>query len=106
MVGAVEKVMYGVSDGLAKEWRDMKRDEEETRARSDRVNKEREERYRKEEIRLRNLEKRIEMESRENKERWKEKEGWIRSMVERMEKEVSNVMGEGRSNGEGASGRM
>ncbi len=35
VVGAVEKVMYGVSDGLAKEWRDKKRDEEEMRARSD-----------------------------------------------------------------------
>jgi hypothetical protein len=41
------------------------------------------------------------MESRENEERWKEKEGKIRSMVERIEREVSDVMGERRSNGEG-----
>jgi hypothetical protein len=64
-------------------------------------NKEKEERYRKEESRLRNLEKRIEADKKENEERWKEKEGRIRGMVERLEREVSNMHGEGRSNGEG-----
>jgi hypothetical protein len=51
MVGAVEKVMYGVSDGLSKEWKDKKKEEEDMRARSEVENKEREERNRKEEIR-------------------------------------------------------
>jgi hypothetical protein len=102
MVGAVEKVMYRVSAGLAKEWKDKKkRDEEEMRARSDMENKQRGDRYRKEEIRLRNLEKRMEMDSKENEEMWKEKEGRIRSMVERLEREVSRMTGEGRSDGEG-----
>jgi hypothetical protein len=41
MVGAVEKVMYGVSDGLAKEWKDKKKDEEEMRDKSEMENKER-----------------------------------------------------------------
>ncbi len=49
MVGVVEKVMYGVSNGLAKDWKDKKREEEERRERSDMENKEREERNRKEE---------------------------------------------------------
>jgi hypothetical protein len=101
MVGAVEKVMYGVSDGLAKEWKDKKRDEEEMIVRSDMENKEREDRYRKEEIRLRNLEKRMDRESKENEEMWKEKEGRIRSMVERLEREVSRMSEQGRSDGGG-----
>ncbi len=42
MVGAVEKAMYGVSDGLAKEWKDKIKDEEEIRDRSNMENKERE----------------------------------------------------------------
>jgi hypothetical protein len=71
------------------------------RTRSDMDNKQREDRYRKEEIRLRNLEKRMEMDSKENEEMWKEKEGRIRSMVERLEREVSRMTGEGRSDGEG-----
>jgi hypothetical protein len=63
MVGVVEKAMYGVSDGLVKEWKDKKKDEEEMRDRSNMENRrEREERYRKEEIRLRNLEKMLDVE--------------------------------------------
>jgi hypothetical protein len=103
MVGAVEKVMHGVSDGLVKEWKDKKRDEEEVRARSEMEKKEREERNRKEEIRLRKLEKRIDTESRENEDRWKEKEARVKSLVERMEREVGKVTGEVRSNGGGDS---
>jgi hypothetical protein len=52
IVGAVEKAMYGVSDGLAKEWRENKKDEEAKKARIDMENREREERNRKEEVRL------------------------------------------------------
>jgi hypothetical protein len=45
MVGEVEKVMYGVGDSLAKEWKDRKRDKDETKAKSDMENKEKEERF-------------------------------------------------------------
>jgi hypothetical protein len=42
MVGAVEKVVYGVSDRLAKEWKEKEKDEEAKLARRDVENREKE----------------------------------------------------------------
>ncbi len=58
MVGAVEKAMYGVSDGLAQERKEKERREEDGKWRAVRDNETREERRRKDEEKVRKLEER------------------------------------------------
>jgi hypothetical protein len=72
MVGGVEKAMYGVNDGLTKEWKEKEPIDEAYKVRSDREYREKEERSRKEEERIKKLEKRLEREVRESKGRWRE----------------------------------
>jgi hypothetical protein len=91
MVGVVEKVMYGVSDSLAKERKEKEQEEEAKKKRSDMENREREERYRKEEERFRKLEDRLEREVRVSEER-------LRTMEKRIEREASE--GQRRKEGE------
>ncbi len=66
MVGAVENVMYGVSDGLAKERKEQEQKEENKKWRLVRDNDTREETRRKEEEGVRKLEKKLERVVREN----------------------------------------
>jgi hypothetical protein len=58
MVGAVEKVMYGVSDRLAKERKEKEQREDDGKWRTVRDNELREERRKKEEEKVRRLERR------------------------------------------------
>jgi hypothetical protein len=69
MVGAVEKAMYGVSDGLAKERKEREQREEDKKWRLERDNEIKEERRRREEERVRKLEEKLERVVRENEER-------------------------------------
>jgi hypothetical protein len=69
MVGAVEKVMYGVSDRLAKERKEKEQKEEDKKWRSARENETKGERRGKEEERVRKLEEKLERVVRENEER-------------------------------------
>jgi hypothetical protein len=94
MVEAVEKAMFGISDGLTKNWKDREQVGEANKARSDREYREREERNRKEEERIKNLENRLEREVTKMEERWREREERLRSMEERIEREMSRQMGE------------
>jgi hypothetical protein len=96
MVGAVEKVMYGVSDGLAKERKEQEQNEEDKKWRLVRDNETREERRRREEERLRKLEEKLERVVRENEERWKETDERMRAMEDRMESEANRKAGEER----------
>jgi septin family protein len=88
MLGVVEKVMYGVSDSLAKERKEKEQEEEAKKKRNDMENRKREERYRKEEERLRKLEDKLEREVRVR----------LRVMEERIEREASE--GQRRKEGE------
>jgi hypothetical protein len=94
MVGAVEKAMYGVSDGLAKERKEREQREEDKKWRLARDNEIKEERRRKEEERVRKLEEKLERVVRENEERWKERDERMRIMEDRMEKEKAGKAGE------------
>jgi hypothetical protein len=94
MVGAVEKAMYGVSDGLAKERKEREQREEDKKWRLARDNEIKEERRRKEEERVRKLEEKLERVVRENEERWKERDERMRIMEDRMEKEKVGKAGE------------
>jgi hypothetical protein len=94
MVGAVEKAMYGVSDGLAKERKEKEQREEDKKWRTDRDNEIKEERRRKEEEKVRKLEEKLERLVRENEERWKERDERIRTMEDRIEKEPVRTAGE------------
>jgi hypothetical protein len=97
VVGAMEKVMYGVSDGLAKERKEKEQTEEAKKLVLERENERREERMRAEEERVRKLEEKMERVARENEERWKEREERFRIMEERMEREAIRRGGEERS---------
>jgi hypothetical protein len=91
MIGAVEKVMYGVSDGLAKERKEKEQREEDKKWRSVRDNEIKEEKRRREEEKVRKLEEKMERVMRENEEKWKEREERIRVMEERMEREAGRM---------------
>jgi vacuolar-type H+-ATPase subunit I/STV1 len=87
MVGAVEKIMYGISDGLAKERKEKEQNEEDRKWRAMRENDMTEEKRRKEEERVRRLEEKLEKLVRELKingrrER-KGRESWRRRWRER-----------------------
>jgi hypothetical protein len=94
MVGAVEKAMYGVSDGLAKEWKEMEQREEDRRWRLVRDNEIREERRKKEEEKMRKLEEKLNRVMRENEDRWREKDERMRAMEDMMEREAVRQAGE------------
>jgi hypothetical protein len=94
MVGAVEKALYGVSDGLAKERKEREQREEDKKWRTVRDNEIKEDRRRKEEEKLRKLEEKLERMMRESEVRWKENEERLRDMEDRMEKEADGKAGE------------
>jgi vacuolar-type H+-ATPase subunit I/STV1 len=94
VVGAVEKIMYGVSDGLAKERKEKEQKEEAKRLLLERENGKREERRRTEEERIRKLEEKMERVVRENEEKWTEREERLRAMEDRMEREANSKKGE------------
>ena len=110
MVGAVEKVMNGVSDGMAKEWRvkDKEEKESEDRARKledqrEREARDREERGRKVEERMKVLEERIEEKASDKKVRMmgdkierdrKDGEEETRGLSERIRKLEERVVNE------------
>jgi hypothetical protein len=86
MVGAVEKVMYGVSDGLAKERKEKEQREDDGKWRTVRDNELREERRRKEEEKVRRLEEKVERMQRENDDRWRERDERLKVIEELLEK--------------------
>ncbi len=86
MVGAVEKVMYGVSDGLAKEWKEKEQYEEAIKARDTAESGVGEEGKRKTEESWKSIEDRSERKLRETEERWKESEGRLKTMEARLER--------------------
>jgi hypothetical protein len=94
MVGAVEKAMYGVSDGLAKERKEREQKEEDKKWRMARDSEKEEEKRRREEERVRKLEEKLERVVRENEERWKERDERMRVLEERKEKEEAEETGE------------
>jgi hypothetical protein len=94
VVGAVEKIMYGVSDGLAKDRKEKEQREEDKKIQLERENGRREERRKKEEERVRKLEEKVERLVKENEEMWKEREDRLRAMEDRMEREASRKTGE------------
>jgi hypothetical protein len=96
LVGAVEKALYGVSDGLAKERKEKEKREVDEKWRLIRDNEKREESKTMEEGRVRKLEENLERVVRENEERWKERDERLKVMEERMEREVSKKAGEER----------
>ncbi len=96
MVGAVEKVMYGVSDGIAKERKEKEQREEDKKWRLVRDKEIKEERRRKEEEKVRKLEEKLERMKRENEERWRERDERLRAMEDRMEREAVRKAGETR----------
>jgi beta-glucosidase-like glycosyl hydrolase len=96
VVGAVEKVMYGVGDGLAKDRKEKEQKEEDKKWRMVRENEMREERRRKEEEKVRKLEEKLERVMRENEEKWRERDERLRAMEERMAREASRKAGEER----------
>jgi hypothetical protein len=111
MVGAVEKVMYGVSDGLAKEWKEKEQQEEVNKARNDAESREGEERKRKTEESWKKIEDRLERKLMEAEERWKESEERLKNMEKRLEKEVNKRvekegMGEECTGDKGGKDRM
>jgi hypothetical protein len=93
MVGAVEKAMYGVSDGLAKELKEKDQREEDKKWRTVRDNKIREERRRKEEEKVRKLEEKLDRVMRENEDRWRERDERLRVMEDMMEREAVRKAG-------------
>jgi hypothetical protein len=98
MLGAVERAMYGLSDGLAKEPKEKEQMEDEKRWRSVRDNELKEEMRRKEEEKVRKLEEKLERVMRENEDRWTERDERLRVVEDRMEREVAKKAGEaGRS---------
>jgi hypothetical protein len=96
MVGAVEKAMYGVSDGLAKERKEREQREDDKKWRTVRDNEIKEERRRKEAEKVRKLEEKLERVVKENEDRWREREERLRAMEDRMEKEAVRRAGEER----------
>jgi hypothetical protein len=93
MVGAVEKAMYGVSEGLVKERKEKEGREEDKRRKLVRESEIKEERRRKEEERVRKLEEKLEKAMKENEERWKESDERMRGMEDMMEREVIRKSG-------------
>jgi DNA repair exonuclease SbcCD ATPase subunit len=91
MVGAVEKVMYGVSDGLAKERKEKEQREDDGKWRSVRDNEIREERRRKEEEKVRKLEEKLERMQRENEDRWRERDERLKVIEDLMEKREAEI---------------
>jgi hypothetical protein len=96
MVGAVEKAMYGISDGLAKERKEKNQREDDRKWRTARDNEIQEERRRKEEEKVRKLEEKLERVMRENEDRWRERDERLRAMEGMMEREAGRKEGEGR----------
>ncbi len=96
MMGAVEKVMYGISDGLAKERKEKEQKEEDRKWRTMKENDMKEEKRRKEEERVRRLEEKLEKLVRETEDRWKEREERVRVMEDKMERELVKKVGEER----------
>jgi hypothetical protein len=94
MVGAVEKALYGVGDGLAKEQKEKEQREDDKRWRSVRDNEVKEERRRKEEEKVRKLEEKLERVMRENEDKWRERDERLRDMEDRMEREAGRKAGE------------
>jgi hypothetical protein len=100
MVGAVEKAMYGVSDGLTKEWKEKVQDEEASKDRIDVEEREGGERKSKEDDRWRKIEDRLERKLRESEEKWKDSVERLKKMEEKLEREGRRQMEEG-GGGEG-----
>jgi hypothetical protein len=96
LVGAVEKVMYGVGEGIAKERKGKEQKEEDKKWRTMRENDMIEEKRRKGEERVRRLEEKLEKVVRENEDRWKEREERLRVMEDRVERETVRKAGEDR----------
>ena len=86
MVGAVEKVMNGVSDGIAKEWRAREKEDKEAeeRARKTEDRRVREERDREE--RERKMEERLKGEAKDREQQIRKLEERLKKMEERVEK--------------------
>jgi DNA repair exonuclease SbcCD ATPase subunit len=91
MVGAVEKVLYGVSDGLAKERKEKEQREDDAKWRSVRDIEIREERRRKEEEKVRKLEAKLERMQRENEDRWRERDERLKVIEDVMEKQETEL---------------
>ncbi len=91
MVGAVEKIMYGVSDGLAKEKKEKEQREDDGKWRSVRDNEIREERRRKEEEKERKMEEKLERIQRENEDRWREREERLKAVEALVEKREAEL---------------
>jgi hypothetical protein len=96
IVGAVEKAMYGASDGLAKERKEKEQREEDRKWRAVRDNETREERRRKDEEKVRKLEEKLERVQRENKDRWRERDEMLKVIEDMMEREAGRKVVEGR----------
>jgi hypothetical protein len=96
IVGAVEKAMYGVSDGLAKERKEREQREEDKNWRTVRDNERKEDWRRKEEEKVRKLEEELERVVKENEDRWRESEERMRVMEDRMEREAARRAGKER----------
>ncbi len=94
MVGAVEKVMYGVSNGLEKEWKEKEQDEEARKARADRESREGEEGKRKVEESWMRIEDKLERKIRETEERWKGSEERLTNVEQKLERDVNRRMEE------------
>jgi hypothetical protein len=90
MVGAVETVLYGVSDGMAKERKEKEQREDDGKLRTVRDNEIREERRRKEEEWVRKLEK-LERMQRENEDRWRERDERLKVIEDLMEKRETEL---------------
>jgi hypothetical protein len=97
MVCAVEKAMYGVSDGLAKERKEKEQREDDGKWRTVRDNEIREERRRKEEEKVRKLEEKLEKLQRENEDRWRERDERLRVIEDMVEKGASRKIVAGKT---------
>jgi hypothetical protein len=100
MVGAVEKAMYGVSDGLVKERKEKEQREDDRKWRTVRDNEIREERRMKDEEKVRKLEEKLERALRENEDRWRERDERLKVMEDMMEREVGRKVAGGRGSKE------
>jgi hypothetical protein len=93
MVCAVEKAMYGVSDGLAKERKEKEQKEDDGKWRTVRDNEVREERRRKEEEKVRKLEEKVERMQRESEAKWRERDDRLKVIEDMLEREASRRKG-------------
>jgi hypothetical protein len=87
MVGAVEKALHGVSDGLTKERKEKVQDKEAGKDRNDVEKREGGERKSNEDERWRKIEDRLERKLRESEGKWKDSEERLKKMEEKLERE-------------------